>query len=557
MRIILSRHIITDKVSQLIGIIDKYSQIVILQIMYIGIIHSSKLFKVETFYAALGEPRLRRETSLPAKIEAQLMTNLIFEKSKKGRICANLPCTNELAQEAANYIPKDFIREEKINLPEVSELDLIRHFTELAGRNFSIDKGFYPLGSCTMKYNPKINEQIARIERLSKLHPKQPINQVQGALEIMFTLSEYLKDISGFKAITLQPAAGAHGELTGLLMIKKYFEKKEDKKRTTVLVPDTAHGTNPATASMCGFNVIELKSNSRGQVDLESLKNNLNDSVAAIMLTNPNTLGIFEEEILTVSKMVHEAGGLLYYDGANLNAIMGIARPGDMGFDVCHLNLHKTFSTPHGSGGPGAGVVCCNKKLESFLPKPILSKNKDGSFFWDYNRKDSIGKIKSYYGNFGMFIRALTYIWAHGKEGLNQVSRDAVLNANYLKEKLKGIYDLPYDIDCMHEFVLSGKKQKKLGVGTLGIAKRLLDFGIHSPTIYFPLVVQEAIMIEPTETESKEELDNFIKIMETVASEVISNPDYVNGAPYNTPVHRVDEASAARNLNICWGLSCN
>jgi len=486
------------------------------------------------------------------------MTKLIFEKSKPGRISANIPSlAKEQLKPISDFIPEEFIREECPKLPEVSEVDLIRHFSELGKKNFSIDSGFYPLGSCTMKYNPKINEQVARFERLAKLHPKAPIEQVQGALEIMFILSEYLKEISGFKAITLQPAAGAHGELTGLLMIKKYFEKVGDKNRIKVLVPDTAHGTNPATASMCGFQVVQLKSNNRGQVEIESLKNNLDNTVAAIMMTNPNTLGIFEENILIISKMVHSAGALQYYDGANLNAIMGIARPGDMGFDVCHLNLHKTFSTPHGGGGPGAGVVCCNEKLEPFLPVPILSKSKEGKYFWDYDKKDSIGKIKAYYGNFGMFVRALAYIWANGKEGLSQVSKDAVLNANYLKNKLKDYYDLPYDIDCMHEFVLSGKKQKKQGVNTLSIAKRLLDYGVHSPTIYFPLVVQEAIMIEPTETESKEELDNFIQIMKTVAEEITTKPDFVNGAPYNTPVRRVDETQAARSLNLCWGLSCN
>lgn len=486
------------------------------------------------------------------------MTKLIFEKSKKGRICANLPSLDEKeSKQISDYIPKDFIRTEEPTLPEVSELELIRHFSELGKKNFSIDTGFYPLGSCTMKYNPKINEQISRLDKLAFLHPNQPISQVQGALEVMYTLSDYLKEITGFKAITLQPAAGAHGELTGLLMIKKYFEKKGDKKRTKVLVPDTAHGTNPATAAMCGFEVIELKSNEKGQVDLETLKANLDETVAALMLTNPNTLGIFEEDILKITELFHKAGGLLYYDGANLNAIMGLARPGDMGFDVCHLNLHKTFSTPHGGGGPGAGVVCCNEKLEPFLPVPILTKAKDGLYFWDYDKKDTIGKVKAYYGNFGMYVRALTYIWANGKEGLKQVSKDAVLNANYLKEKLKADFDLPYDIPCMHEFVLSGRRQKKIGVSTLAIAKRLLDYGVHAPTIYFPLVVPEAIMIEPTETESKEELDRFIEIMQKVAREAETNPDLVNKAPHNTPVGRVDEATAARSLNLCWSFPCN
>ncbi len=486
------------------------------------------------------------------------MTKLLLEKSKPERKAANLPFNqNESLGSISNFLPENSLRTENLNLPEVSELILVRHFSELAKKNFSIDSGFYPLGSCTMKYNPKVNEYVARLEGLAKLHPFQPQEQVQGALEIMYTLSEYLKEICGFKGITLQPAAGAHGELTGLLMIKKYFEKTGDKKRKKVLVPNTAHGTNPATASMCNFNVVELKSNDRGQVDLDSLKANLDDTVAAIMLTNPNTLGIFEENILTISKLVHEVGGLLYYDGANLNAIMGIARPGDMGFDVCHINLHKTFSTPHGGGGPGSGVVCCNELLEPFLPTPILSKNIKEQYYWDYNKKDSIGKIKSYYGNFGMLVRALAYIMVNGKEGLEQVSKDAVLNANYLKENLKTDYDLPYDIECMHEFVLSGKKQKQQGVNTLALAKRLLDFGIHAPTIYFPLLVPEAIMIEPTETESKEELDNFIQTMKELAKEVLANPDFVNAAPHNTPVGRVDEVGAARNLNLCWSLSCN
>lgn len=485
------------------------------------------------------------------------MTALIFEKSKPGRRNANLPDIGVTKALLKDLIPDEYLRTETPDLPEVSELDLIRHFSELGSNNFSIDTGFYPLGSCTMKYNPKINEQVARIDRLTQLHPNQPVKQVQGALEIMHILSEYLKEISGFEAITLQPAAGAHGELTGLLMIKKFFEKIQDKGRKKVLVPDTAHGTNPATASMCGFEVIELKSNKKGQVDVESLKSNLSNDVAAIMLTNPNTLGIFEEDILQISSLVHEAGGLLYYDGANLNAIMGIARPGDMGFDVCHLNLHKTFSTPHGGGGPGSGVVCCNKKLEPYLPIPVLSKDKNNNFFWDYNRKDSIGKIKGYYGNFGMFVRALAYIMANGKEGLKQISMDAVLNANYLKEKLREYFELPYDIECMHEFVLSGIKKKKKGVNTLAIAKRLLDFGIHPPTIYFPLVVPEAIMIEPTETESKEELDKFINAMLQVNKEIDTDPELVKKAPYTTPVARVDEVSASRQLNLCWSLSCH
>ncbi len=486
------------------------------------------------------------------------MSKLIFEKSRKGRVCANIPLlSKEELKPVSDFMPESYLREENPVLPEVSELELIRHFSELARKNFSIDSAFYPLGSCTMKYNPKINELISRNEKFTNLHPKAPENQSQGAMEIMFILGEYLKEISGFKAITLQPAAGAHGELTGILMIKKYFEKRGDKKRNKVLVPDTAHGTNPATAGMCGFKVVELKSNNKGQVDIESLKSNLDDTVAAIMLTNPNTLGIFEEDILKISSLVHNAGGLQYYDGANLNAIMGIARPGDMGFDVCHLNLHKTFSTPHGGGGPGAGVVCCNEKLEPFLPLPILRKDNKGKYFWDYDRKDSIGKVKAYYGNFGMFVRALAYIWANGKEGLKQVSHDAVLNANYLKNKLKEYFDLPYDIDCMHEFVLSGKRQKKQGVSTLSLAKRLLDFGVHAPTIYFPLVVPEAIMIEPTETESKEQLDNFVEIMKQITQEISTKPEFVNGAPYNTPVRRVNETQAARNLSLCWSSSCN
>ncbi len=402
-----------------------------------------------------------------------------------------------------------------------------------------------------MKYNPKVNDAMAALDGFRELHPHQSEDQIQGALELLWNLQEAIAEIVGLPAVSLQPAAGAHGEFTGLLIIKKYFESKNDLKRTKVIVPDTAHGTNPATAALAGFEVVEIKSNERGLVDPSALKAVLGPDVAAIMLTNPNTLGLFEEEIQLIQTLVHEAGGLLYYDGANLNAIMGLVRPGDTGFDVCHLNLHKTFSTPHGGGGPGGCAVAVRQKLEPFLPVPVVSKA-DDRYFFDHERPQSVGKVKGFYGNFGILVRAYTYILAHGGPGLKQVSRDAILNANYLKERLKANFNLPHDRPCMHEFVLSGVWQKERGVSTTNLAKRILDYGAHAPTVYFPLVVPEAMMIEPTETESKQTLDEFVEIMMKIDQETKDSPDVVRNAPHNTPVGRLDEAQAARKPNLRW-----
>lgn len=479
------------------------------------------------------------------------MSKLIYEKSVSGRQAIILPESGVPQKKLTDLLPESFTRTVPPALPEVSELEAVRHFVKLSQLNHSIDTGFYPLGSCTMKYNPKVNDAMAALEGFRDLHPYQPEEQIQGALELLWTLQNAIANVVGLPCVTLQPAAGAHGEMLGLLLIKAYFKSKGDLKRTKVIVPDTAHGTNPATAAMCGFEVVEIPSNERGNVDIEGLKKALGPDVAGIMLTNPNTLGLFEEEIQEIQRLVHEAGGLLYYDGANLNAIMGLVRPGDMGFDVCHLNLHKTFSTPHGGGGPGGCAVACRESLEKFLPKPVVTK-KNNQFVLDWDRPNSVGKIKGFYGNFGILVRALTYIMAHGREGLCQVSRDAILSANYLKEKLKAIYELPHKQPCMHEFVLSGSRQKERGVTTNHIAKRMLDFGVHSPTVYFPLVVPEAMMIEPTETESKQTLDEFIEIMFEIDKESKEDPDKVRNAPHNTPVAKLDEALAARKPNLRW-----
>jgi glycine dehydrogenase subunit 2 len=479
------------------------------------------------------------------------MEKLIYEKSRKGRRASTLPSPGVPEKELASLLPKQFIRSQAPQLPEVSELEVMRHFVRLSYLNHSIDKGFYPLGSCTMKYNPKINDALAAIDGFRALHPYQPEEQVQGALQLIWELQEMISAIVGLPAVTLQPAAGAHGEMTGLLMIKAYFDAKGDQARRKVIVPDTAHGTNPATAAMVGYEVVEIKSNARGLVDTDALKAVLGPDVAAIMLTNPNTLGLFEEEIQEVQKLIHSVGGLLYYDGANLNAIMGLVRPGDMGFDVCHLNLHKTFSTPHGGGGPGGCAVACRQHLEPFLPKPVVSKDGD-RFFLNWDRPQSIGKVKGFYGNFGILVRAYAYILAHGREGLHQVSQDAIISANYLKHRLKRYFIAPHEQNCMHEFVLSGSRQKERGVSTTHIAKRLLDFGVHAPTVYFPLVVPEAMMIEPTETESKETLDEFAEIMIKIDEETQNTPDLVLTAPHTTPVGRLDEAMAARKPNLRW-----
>ncbi|CAM3804466.1 aminomethyl-transferring glycine dehydrogenase subunit GcvPB [Mesobacillus zeae] len=470
---------------------------------------------------------------------------LIFEITSTGRIGYSLPEMDIPVTNLSDLIPEGFIREEEPNLPEVSELDIMRHYTALSKRNHGVDSGFYPLGSCTMKYNPKINEAVARYNGFAHIHPLQDESSVQGALELMYDLQQHLKEITGMDEVTLQPAAGAHGEWTGLMMIRAFHEANGDTKRTKVIVPDSAHGTNPASATVAGFETITVKSNDNGLVDLEDLKKVVGDDTAALMLTNPNTLGLFEENIVKMAEIVHGAGGKLYYDGANLNAVLSKARPGDMGFDVVHLNLHKTFTGPHGGGGPGSGPVGVKSDLIPYLPKPVIDK-KDGRFVFDYDRPQSIGRVKPFYGNFGINVRAYTYIRSMGPDGLKAVTENAVLNANYMMRRLSEHYDLPFDRHCKHEFVLSGKRQKKLGVRTLDIAKRLLDFGYHPPTIYFPLNVEECIMIEPTETESKETLDSFIDAMIQIAKEAEENPEIVQEAPHTTVVGRMDEATAAR-----------
>lgn len=466
----------------------------------------------------------------------------IFEKSN-GTDGINL--TDE--QINTDFLPSDLLRTSDINLPQVSELEVMRHYKELSDMNFCIEKGFYPLGSCTMKYNPKINELLASLENFN-IHPGIPDELAQGSLKLMYNLQEALLEITGMDAITLQPSAGAHGEMTGMMIIKKYFDNIGEK-RTKVIIPDSAHGTNPASAKMSGFEVIEIKSNSKGQVDIEALKQVLDKEVAAIMLTNPNTLGIFEEKVEEISKIMHDNGSLLYYDGANFNAIMGYTNPKKMGFDVVHLNLHKTFSTPHGGGGPGAGPVAVVEKLKEFLPAPIISF--DGNkYFRNYDIKHSIGNVKCFCGNFSVLVKAYAYILMMGKN-LKLASENAVLNANYLKENLKKYYELPYDEPCMHEFVLSGDKQKREnGVTTLNIAKALMDGNTHPPTVYFPLIVHEALMIEPTESEQKEKLDEFIDIMIKISNEAKTNPDMIISAPHKTPVKKIDEVTAARHPDL-------
>ncbi len=470
---------------------------------------------------------------------------LIFEMTKQGRVGYSLPELDVPEVDLTELLGQELVREEFAELPEVSELDIMRHYTALSKRNHGVDSGFYPLGSCTMKYNPKINESVARFSGFANIHPLQEESTVQGAMELMYDLQEHLKEITGMDEVTLQPAAGAHGEWTGLMMIRAFHEANGDFNRTKVIVPDSAHGTNPASATVAGFETVTVKSNEHGLVDLEDLKRVVGDDTAALMLTNPNTLGLFEEDILEMASIIHKVGGKLYYDGANLNAVMSKARPGDMGFDVVHLNLHKTFTGPHGGGGPGSGPVGVQADLIPYLPKPILVKTDEGYTF-DYDRPESIGRVKPFYGNFGINVRAYTYIRTMGPDGLKKVTEYAVLNANYMMRRLAPHFDLPYDRHCKHEFVLSGRRQKKLGVRTLDMAKRLLDFGYHPPTIYFPLNVEEGMMIEPTETESKETLDDFIDAMIQIAREVEENPEIVQNAPHTTVINRLDETKAAR-----------
>ncbi|WP_100373455.1 aminomethyl-transferring glycine dehydrogenase subunit GcvPB [Bacillus sp. FJAT-45037] len=470
---------------------------------------------------------------------------LVFELSKEGRIGHSLPELDIPTEPLEDLLPSEFIRENSAELPEVSELQLMRHYTALSKRNHGVDSGFYPLGSCTMKYNPKINEDVARFPGLAYVHPHQPHEQVQGSLELMYELQTSLAEITGMDEVTLQPAAGAHGEWTGLMMIRAFHESNGDTNRTKVVVPDSAHGTNPASATVAGFDSVTVRTNEEGLVDLEHLREVVGSDTAALMLTNPNTLGLFETYIEEMASIIHKAGGKLYYDGANSNAILGIARPGDMGFDVVHLNLHKTFTGPHGGGGPGSGPVGVKKDLIPYLPKPVLVKIGD-MYQFDNDRPKSIGRVKPYYGNYGINVRAYTYIRTMGPIGLRQVSEYAVLNANYMMRRLEPHFDLPYTQHCKHEFVISGRKQKKLGVRTLDMAKRLLDFGYHPPTIYFPLNVEECMMFEPTETESKETLDEFCDAMIQIAKEVEENPEIVQEAPHHTVISRLDETTAAR-----------
>ncbi len=475
---------------------------------------------------------------------------LIFEKSSAGKAAWKLPPLDVPEVDTATLLgPAE--RKELANLPEVSEIEIIRHFTRLSTWNYAIDLGMYPLGSCTMKYNPRVNEVVTRLEGLANGHPYQPERISQGALRVMKLLSECLIEITGMDAITLQPAAGAHGELTGLLLVRAYLESKGNPRKK-ILIPDSAHGTNPATAATVGYAVENLKSNSAGMVDVAALAAQMNENIAALMLTNPNTLGVFEQEIHKIADILHGQGGLLYMDGANMNALVGKARPGDFGVDLLHLNLHKTFSTPHGGGGPGSGPVAVRQPLEPFLPKPVLVTKADGTLGFDYDRPQSVGRVRAFYGNFGMFTRALAYILANGPDGLRQTTEDAVLNANYIRRGLEGVYDLPYETPSMHEVVFSDRLQAEKGVHTMDIAKRLIDYGFHPYTTAFPLIVPGALMIEPTESEPKEELDLFIEAMRSIAAEVEEDPKTVLDAPHSTRVSRLDEVTAARKPVLRW-----
>lgn len=472
---------------------------------------------------------------------------LIFEISQKGRMGVSLP-----KLDTPTYaLPQKHLRQSEPQLPEVSELDVVRHYIALSRRNHGVDNGFYPLGSCTMKYNPRINEDMANLNGFLDIHPLQETETVQGALEVLHRMDGYLSEITGMDAFTLQPAAGAHGELTGLMMIRAYHASRGESHRNQIIVPDSAHGTNPASATMAGFEVLQVESAQDGGVDIEALRNLVGPQTAGLMLTNPNTLGLFETRIKEMADIVHGAGGLMYYDGANLNAILGIARPGDMGFDVVHLNLHKTFATPHGGGGPGSGPVGVKANLATFLPVPVVVVQ-DGKYNFDENRPQSIGRIRSFYGNFGVIVKALSYILSLGGEGLREAGETAVLNANYLLHKLKGHFDVPYAKACMHEFVLSCASFAENGVHAVDIAKKIIDFAMHPPTMYFPMIVHEALMIEPTETESLETMDHFAKIMIEIAQMAKAQPEELLSAPKNMPVGRPDDVLAARKPCVRW-----
>ena len=475
---------------------------------------------------------------------------LIFEKSSRGKAAWKL-APLDVPDVDTDKLLGSSARKDLGNMPEVSEIEIIRHFSRLSTWNYAIDLGMYPLGSCTMKYNPRVNEAVSRFDGLANAHPYQPEKISQGALRVVKTLSDCLIEITGMDAITLQPAAGAHGELTGLLLVRAHHDA-QGSRRKKVLIPDSAHGTNPATAAMAGYAVENLKSNSQGVVDIGALAAQMNEEVAALMLTNPNTLGIFEHEIHKIAEILHAKGALLYMDGANMNALVGKVRPGDFGVDLMHLNLHKTFSTPHGGGGPGSGPVAIRKFLEPFLPTPVLVTKSDGTLGFDYDRPHSIGRVRSFYGNFGMFVRALAYIFANGPDGLRETTEDAVLNANYIRKGLEGVYDLPYTTPSMHEVVFSDKVQAKKGVRTMDIAKRLIDYGFHPYTTAFPLIVPGAMMIEPTESESREELDLYLEAMKAIADEVEEDAELVRTAPHSTRVARLDETAAARKPVLRW-----
>lgn len=477
--------------------------------------------------------------------------SLIFELSKEDRRAYEIPKSDVPEESLESFLPKDALREEPPELPQVSQVDLMRHYTNLSNRNYGLDTGFYPLGSCTMKYNPKINEDMARLPNFTETHPMEDDALVQGNLELMDNLDQMLCEITGMDKMTLQPIAGSHGEMLGLMLMKAYHADRGDTHRKKIIVPDSSHGTNPASAAMAGMDVVTIESKENGEVDLDALKEALGDDVAGLMLTNPNTLGLFEKQIQEIAKLVHQAGGLLYYDGANTNAIMGITRPGDMGFDIVHLNLHKTFTTPHGGGGPGSGPVGVKKRLIPYLPVPLVEKEEEG-YRLNYDHPKSLGKITNYYGNFGIYLRAYVYILSMGYNGLKRASEVAVLNANYVMYSLREHFNLAVDRPCKHEFVLAGINTDIAEMPTVNIAKRLLDYGHHPPTVYFPLIVNEALMVEPTETESKEMLDDFIQAMKDIVEESKNDPELVKTAPHTTPVRKLDEVGAARNPIVRW-----
>ena len=486
----------------------------------------------------------------PASRNISRDERLIFERSAPGKRGIELPALDVPSIDPATALGREFARDSIEGFPEVSEIEVIRHFTRLSSWNYAIDLGMYPLGSCTMKYNPRVNEYVARLDGLASEHPEQPAEVSQGCLRILHDLQKCLLAITGMDAATLQPAAGAQGELTGLLMIRAYLESRGNARKK-VLIPDSAHGTNPASVVIAGYEVQNIKSNERGQIDTDRLREFVNDDVAALMLTNPSTIGVFEERIAEISQILHERGALVYMDGANMNALAGITRPGDFGVDVMHLNLHKTFSTPHGGGGPGAGPVMVKKILEPFLPVPVVVRKETGQYALDHSRPRSIGRVRAHCGNFGVLLRALAYTLAYGP-GIRQATEDAVINANYIRKNLEGFFDLPYNLPSMHEVVFSDARQKKRGVNTMDIAKRLIDYGFHPYTTAFPLIVPGAMMIEPTESESKEECDLFIGAMRSIAGEVEANPELVKMAPHSTRVGRLDEVAAARKPILRW-----